>query len=272
MRDLSPVWWQNIDHPPPAEWAYVFEDFTGEDTAEQWALAAASYIAQTRRRTTVGPTFAELFSYLLPDTNGLPGAFPPGLEFHERRRAVAGFRGHAAIEWRRRGMTSLDNGVMRSLRVGREFRDRSRRRQSARAGVPMEDVAVSAARRRGAGPVTSYPAEIQLIIERIGPGWPERIDVGSGWYPLLVSLDARLAVIAPEYVVHQVKTKFGSLSFHASPTPDPFCYDERFNETIRIAEWHSIAICEMCGEPARQYTIALWTWTLCAQHAELKSE
>ena len=132
MLKSYPIWWQEVDSPPPAEWVFMFEDFTGDDTAEQWALAAAIFIAQTRRRTAAGPTFAELFTYLLPDTDGLPGPLPRNLDFMQRRRAVAGFRGHAAIEWRRRGMISFDNGVMRSLRVGREFRERSRRRQQAR--------------------------------------------------------------------------------------------------------------------------------------------
>lgn len=135
MPESYPIWWQEIDSPPPAAWVFMFEDFTGDDTAEQWALAAAIFIAQTRRRTAAGPTFAELFTYLLPDTDGLPGPLPQNLDFMQRRRAVAGFRGHAAIEWRRRGMISFDNGVMRSLRVGREFRERSRRRQQAREAM-----------------------------------------------------------------------------------------------------------------------------------------
>ena len=129
MSEAYPIWWRGIATPPPAEWAYVFEAFTGEDTAGEWALAAAIFIAQTRRRTGTGPTFAELFKHLLPDTDGLPARFPEGLEHIEQRRAIAGFRGHVTVEWRRRGMLSFDKGVTRSLRVGREFRRRSRQRQ-----------------------------------------------------------------------------------------------------------------------------------------------
>ena len=134
MCEAYPIWWQDIETPPPAEWVYMFEEFTGDDTAEQWALAAAIFVAQTRRRTGLGPTFAELFAHLLPDTGGLPGPFPE-MEFVERRRAVTGFRGHAAIEWRRRGMISFDKAVMRSLRVGRAFREHSRMRQQNRAAA-----------------------------------------------------------------------------------------------------------------------------------------
>jgi len=127
-----PIWWRDIDTPPPAAWTYMFECFTDDYAGDEWALAAAIFIAQTRRRTTLGPTFAELFTYLLPDLNGLPGPFPVGLDFTERRRAVASFRGHVTIDWRRRGLISFDRGVTRSLRVGRAFRERSRRRQLVR--------------------------------------------------------------------------------------------------------------------------------------------
>lgn len=130
--DLYPIWWRGIASPPPAEWSYLFEEFTGDDTAEEWALAAAIFIAQTRRRTSHGPTFSELFGHLLPDTRGLPSPFPPGLDFIARRRALTGFRGHVAIEWRRRALISWDKDVARSLRVGRAFRERSRVRQVAR--------------------------------------------------------------------------------------------------------------------------------------------
>lgn len=129
MHEAYPIWWRGADAPPPAEWAYMFDAFTGDETAEEWALSAAIYVAQVRRRTGAGPTYSELFAFLLPDTRGLPGPFPPGLEPDERRRVVSAFRGHVAIEWRRRGMISFDKGVKRSLRVGREFRERSRQRQ-----------------------------------------------------------------------------------------------------------------------------------------------
>ena len=135
--DSYPIWWRGIEVPPPAEWAYMFESFTGDDTGDEWALAAAIFIAQTRRRTGLGPTFAELFTHLMPDSHGLPAPFPRDIEFIERRRAVAAFRGHVTIDWRRRGLISFYKGVTRSLRVGRAFRERSRHRQLARlAGMP----------------------------------------------------------------------------------------------------------------------------------------
>lgn len=136
--ELNPIWWRGISVPPPAEWAYVFEDLTGEDTAEAWALAAAIFIAQTRRRTHRGPTFRELFVHLLPDTQGLPAPVPPGLGKTERYRAISGFRRHIAIDWRRRGMINWEKDVARTLRVGGAFRESSRRRQAARASDEID--------------------------------------------------------------------------------------------------------------------------------------
>lgn len=289
MAASYPTWWQGSEVPPPSTWAYVFEEFTGEDSAEHWALAAAIFIAQTRRRSGVGPTFSELFVHLLPDTDGLPGPFPGDLDFLARRRVIASFRGHAAIEWRRRGMISFDKGVMRSLRVGREFRARSRRRQllrtakfaTAGSSSQLDSVhAVGCASESAIASLTehqraseepgTYPPAMQRIVDRIAPDWAAIIEVNPGWYGLLERLDKRLAVIAPAYVVHQVKAKFGSLSFFALPSHDPMEYNEEFNEVIRAAEWESIEICEVCGASARQYTIRLWTWTLCAEHAAAK--
>jgi hypothetical protein len=127
------LWWPLAEPNPPASWAYVFEELTSEETADQWGLAAAIFIAQTRHRTGQGPTFLELFLHLLPDLNGLPADFPSDIEYLDRRRVVQAFRGHAAIEWRRRGLISWERNVMRSLRVGRAFREQSRQRRVLRA-------------------------------------------------------------------------------------------------------------------------------------------
>ncbi|QYG10872.1 hypothetical protein [Microbacterium sp. PAMC22086] len=111
------------------------------------------------------------------------------------------------------------------------------------------------------------PESIRRIISRIDPGWPEVIEVGQGWYPILARLNEHLSEMAPGYVVHQVKSKFGSLSFHAQSSQDPLNYHEEFLDAIRAAEWESTEACEDCGEPAQTYVIRLWVWTLCERHA-----
>lgn len=117
-----------------------------------------------------------------------------------------------------------------------------------------------------------YPPDMQRIIDRIAPGWPEELDVGHGWYPLLARLHARLTAIVPTYVLQQCKSKFGALCFYAEPSDEPWSYDEAFNEAIRAAEWESVETCEECGAAAaRQYVFNLWVSTLCAEHAAATS-
>ena len=116
-----------------------------------------------------------------------------------------------------------------------------------------------------------YPAELELLVARFAPSWPPVIDVSPGWQPPLIALDKDLAQIAPGYVVQQVKSKFGALTFHASPSADPYEYVDQFRETIEVAEWRSIETCEECGAPAAQYVLGLWVWTLCPRHARDRS-
>lgn len=117
-----------------------------------------------------------------------------------------------------------------------------------------------------------YPPNMQRIVDRIASGWPEELDVGPGWYPLLARLDARLTAIAPTYVLQQCKSKFGALCFYAEPSDEPWSYDEDFNETIRAVERESVQTCEECGAAAaRQHVFNLWVSTLCPLHAAAKS-
>lgn len=140
--DPRPIWWRAVPDPPPAAWMAMFEAFTGEETADEWGLAAAIFIARTRRRTGYGPTFSELFAYLIPDAAGLPSRLPDGYSYMERRRLAGEFRLAAAVEWKRRGWISWDPGATRSLRVGRVFREHSR---ALRAGRVTKDAATQSA-------------------------------------------------------------------------------------------------------------------------------
>lgn len=112
------------------------------------------------------------------------------------------------------------------------------------------------------------PDNLRPLMARFDPSCPELLEVGPGWFPLLARLDARLVAIAPGYRVQQVKSKFGALCFYARPSDDVYALDPAFDEAIRAAEWESTETCEDCGAPgAGCYTIRLWSWTLCPEHA-----
>ena len=64
---------------------------------------------------------------------------------------------------------------------------------------------------------------LERILRRIPDGWGRWIDVGKGWYPIIVALDAHLATIDPGYAVHQVKEKFGDLRYYYSGSGRECC-------------------------------------------------
>lgn len=114
--------------------------------------------------------------------------------------------------------------------------------------------------------IDDQDAALQRIINRFAPDWPPVLDVPPGWHQLLLELDRTLALLAPDYAVQQVKSKYGSLRFHAIPSADPYDYNEEFQEAIRASERRSIETCELCGAPAQQYVIRMWVSTLCKEH------
>lgn len=116
-----------------------------------------------------------------------------------------------------------------------------------------------------------FPPELRPVLARFASGWPAWIDVGAGWYPIIIRLDQDLVEIAPHYVLHQCKAKFGALRYYAQPSMDASVRNAEFSEAIRAAEWQSTVTCEECGAEAQQYTIKMWSWTLCPQHAREKS-
>jgi hypothetical protein len=52
------------------------------------------------------------------------------------------------------------------------------------------------------------------MLVRIPDGWGRWISCSRGWYPLLVELDEQLGTLLPNYVIHQVKEKFGGLRYY----------------------------------------------------------
>lgn len=57
---------------------------------------------------------------------------------------------------------------------------------------------------------------LDAIMHRIPDGWGRWISCGKGWYPILIALDNQLRQISPDYTVHQVKEKYGTLRFYYS--------------------------------------------------------
>lgn len=117
-----------------------------------------------------------------------------------------------------------------------------------------------------AGP---YTEALERILRRIPDGWGRWINHDAGWYPIVATLDERLAAIDPDYVVHQVKEKFGTLRYYCAPSDDSSTeLRNTFSEIIGEAERKSAITCERCGEPGVLHRRSHWRKTLCAACAE----
>jgi len=128
------------------------------------------------------------------------------------------------------------------------------------------------------------------MLVRIPDGWGRWIRCDRGWYPLLVELDEQLRALAPNYVIHQVKEKFGGLRYYWEPgeevrdPSDPggeavvggeavIAERERRMEVakqlVNTAEKRAGVTCELCGAAGRLHRTPAGRYkTLCPDCAE----
>lgn len=98
--------------------------------------------------------------------------------------------------------------------------------------------------------------DLAPILKRIPAEWGAHIAVGKGWHPIIVELNEQLAVLDPEYEVHQVKQKFGGLRYYCSLlTPEA-------TGLIRAAEDRACVTCERCGQAGSRQSSG-WGKVLC---------
>lgn len=115
-----------------------------------------------------------------------------------------------------------------------------------------------------------YAAGLERILRRIPDGWGRWISHDAGWYPIVTRCDEQLAAIDPDYVVHQVKEKFGTLRYYCAPSPGkngaPF--REQFSGVVQEAEVTSAQTCERCSAAGTLRDRQHWLKTLCDACAE----
>jgi hypothetical protein len=117
-----------------------------------------------------------------------------------------------------------------------------------------------------AGP---FAPALETILRRIPDGWGRWISHDAGWYPIVVGVDQRLSAIDPEYVVHQIKEKFGTLRYYCTPSGDEpsAAVCEAFRAITGEAERASAITCERCSEPGVLHETRCPVKTLCASCA-----
>jgi hypothetical protein len=117
-----------------------------------------------------------------------------------------------------------------------------------------------------AGP---YASALENILRRIPDGWGRWFSHDAGWYAITVACDQRLAAIDPDYVVHQIKEKFGTLRYYCAPSGEPGTETyEAFDQVTSEAQRASAITCECCAEPGVLHETRYHVKTLCAWCAD----
>lgn len=80
-------------------------------------------------------------------------------------------------------------------------------------------------------------------------GVSQTLDIGDGWIHLVVNLHIELKRLDPDYVLAQVKEKFGGLRYYAFCTSLDDQIRSKFRSLIHDAEGLSYTICEETGKP-----------------------
>lgn len=89
------------------------------------------------------------------------------------------------------------------------------------------------------------------------------LEVGKGWHQLVISLDAALTKIDPDYKIAQIKEKFGGLRYYISFSENlKDSRRESAHNLIIAVEKLSLVTCEECGQPGN-ITGDVWIKTLC---------
>ena len=87
------------------------------------------------------------------------------------------------------------------------------------------------------------------------------IDVGRGWYPILIELDAELTTIDPTLRYVQIKEKFGGLrTYTTRPSPENW---NKVRRAKRRALGAALKTCEQCAAAGTMHSRLGWYRTLC---------
>lgn len=95
----------------------------------------------------------------------------------------------------------------------------------------------------------------------------------DGWKDIVLEADAMLAHIDPDYEIHQIKEKFGTLRYYYGTNHEYDSIEYKIMDAItRSAESKSAGVCEVCGKWGETDWEQSWVTTLCEEHRNGKKE
>lgn len=117
-----------------------------------------------------------------------------------------------------------------------------------------------------------YPPGVGGILSRGHAAGLRTLDVGRGWWSLLVALDDSLARLDPDYTVTAVRSLDGRLQFLAQSSA-PHWYGHALDQLVRAARKRAARTCERCGRAGIRHEIDGGRGAvLCDEHARPLSD
>lgn len=99
------------------------------------------------------------------------------------------------------------------------------------------------------------------IRRRFSRLYPPHIDIGKGWYPILIELDAELTAIDPDLRYVQIKERYGGLrTYTTRPSTENW---NAVRRAKRRAQDAALKTCEQCGRTGTMHSRLGWYRTLC---------
>jgi hypothetical protein len=94
-------------------------------------------------------------------------------------------------------------------------------------------------------------------------GW-SGCDAPDGWKEIILAADQMLAHVDPDYQIHQVKEKYGTLRYYYATTA-PGIANDIMRTIAKWAEMSSAYVCQRCGGPEAELTRTSLYETLCEE-------
>jgi hypothetical protein len=94
-----------------------------------------------------------------------------------------------------------------------------------------------------------YPEYLDAVINRIDPTFGKTIDCEQGWWQIVADCANELESIDQDYVIYQVKEKFGTLRFYFRAS-DP-SLEHKMNKVVSKFEKIASQTCERTGKEGK---------------------
>ena len=108
---------------------------------------------------------------------------------------------------------------------------------------------------------------MEPLVSRFAEGWDGYLRCDAGWTRILLDLNAKMSQIDPDYSLHQVKEKFGTLRFYYEPSSEDL--RSQLDALVKEAEALSAITCEQTGQPGRLMRRGYVYKTLCDYYLDL---